>query len=96
MIAGCWDDKGRHGLSAMLGQHCHKSGAGVGLDVGHQGVSFYNVLILFDLAHKEHGTLNPMIQAGGEGQHFDGSGRQDSRLLANWDLGVSVFGFHMI
>ena len=62
MIAGCWDDKGRHGLSDMLGQHCRKSGAGVGLDVGHQGVSFYNVLILFDLAHKEHGTLNPMIQ----------------------------------
>ena len=61
MIAGYQSDKGRHGHCAMLGQHCRKSGAGVGLEVGHQGVSFYNVLILFDLVHKEHGTLNPMI-----------------------------------
>ena len=66
MIAECWDDKGRHGLSAMLGQHCRKSGAGVGLDIGHQRVSFYNLLILFGLVWKQHGTLNPMIQAGGE------------------------------
>ena len=55
------DDKGRHGLSDMLGQHCRKSGAGVGLEVGHQGVSFYNILILFGLVWKQHGTLNPMI-----------------------------------
>ena len=65
MIAGYQSDKGKHGYCAMLGQHFPKSGAIVGLEVRRQGFSFYNPLILFSLVWNEHGTLNPMIQAGG-------------------------------
>ena len=48
-------------IHVIVGQHCPKSGAIVGLEVGHQGVSFYNMMILFNIVWNEHGTLNPMI-----------------------------------
>jgi len=84
-------------IHVIVGQHCRKSGAGVGLDVGHQGVSFYNMMILFNIVWNEHGTLNPRIQAG-EGKDSTLTAL-DGRTPDSWQTagsGVSAFGFHMI